>query len=367
MRVTAAVLRDHGTPFTLEDIDLRARLDTGEILVRIAGCGLCHTDLAVRGSAGQSPLPAILGHEGAGVVTAVGAGVTDIGVGDHVLLSFDSCGRCEHCLRGTPSYCESFAALNLFGARPDDAGRFTDREGRQLAPRWFGQSAFAQYAVARARNAVAVDRALPIELLGPLGCGFLTGAGSVLSAFRMSAGDTLAVLGAGAVGLAAVMAARATAATVLAVDRHRERLALAERFGATAIPADTPDLGGELRRHGRGGVRFALDTTGSGELINHALSALLPRGTLAVISRHRAPLTLAPGLLDRGRRLVHLCEGDAVPRILIPRLIALWQRGSFPFDQLITTYPLAAINDAERDCLAGRVVKPVLLPPHAGR
>ena len=192
----------------------------------------------------------------------------------------------------------------------------------------------------RARNAVKVDRALPIELLGPLGCGFLTGAGTVLLAFRMSAGDTFVVFGAGAVGLAAIMAAKATAATVLAVDRHGERLDLAERLGAIPIPASSPDIGDEIRRRSNGGARFALDTTGSGQLINDALSTLLPRGTLAVISRQRAPLTLAPGLLDRGRRLVHICEGDAVPGVLIPRLIGLWLRGLLPFDQLITTYPL---------------------------
>jgi aryl-alcohol dehydrogenase len=365
MQVTAAVLRDYDTPFTLEEISLRTRLEAGEILVRIAGCGLCHTDLAVRHSAGQSPVPAVLGHEGAGVVTEVGGAVADIEVGDHVLLSFDSCGRCRDCLQAAPSYCESFAALNLFGQRRGDADRFTDRDGRNLAPRWFGQSAFADYAVVRARNAVTVDRALPIELLGPLGCGFLTGAGTVLDAFRMSAGDTFAVFGAGSVGLAAVMAAKATAATVLAVDRHGERLDIAERLGAIPIPASSPDIGEQIRRRSGGGVRFALDTTGSENLINQALSTLLPRGTLAVITRQRAPLTLAPGLLERGRRIVHVCEGDAVPRVLIPRLIALWLRGCFPFDQLITTYPLSAINDAERDCLAGQVVKPVLLPPHA--
>jgi aryl-alcohol dehydrogenase len=362
MQVTAAVLRGYDAPFTLEHLELRTHLGADEILVRIAGCGLCHTDLAVRRSAGRSPLPAVLGHEGAGVVAAVGDAVTDIAVGDHVLLSFDSCGRCRNCLQAAPSYCDSFAALNLFGGRGDDADRFTDRAGGRLAPRWFGQSAFADHAVVRARNAVPVDRALPIEMLGPLGCGFLTGAGTVLLSFRMSAGDTFAVLGAGAVGLAAVMAARTTAATVLAVDRHPARLEIAERLGAVPVPAGAADIGAEIRRLGGGGVRFALDTTGSEALINAGLAALLPRGTLAVISRHRTPLTLAPGLLDRGRRLVHLCEGDAVPRVHIPRLIALWQRGFFPFDELITTYPLAAINDAEHDCRTGRVVKPVLLP-----
>ncbi|MFF8987536.1 NAD(P)-dependent alcohol dehydrogenase [Streptomyces globisporus] len=362
MKFDAAVLRSYEDPFAVEEVILNGGPDDGEVLVRIAGCGLCRTDLAVRRSAGRSPLPAVLGHEGAGVVVEAGGPDPGLSHGDHVVLSFDSCGHCRSCLGAAPAYCDDFAALNLFGGRAENAARFTDAAGGALAPRWFGQSSFAAYAMVPARNAVRVDPALPLELLGPLGCGFLTGAGAVLNSFGAGPGDTVAVFGAGAVGLAAVMAATAAGAVVVAVDRHPERLALAEKFGAIPLPAASGGLPGRIRRLTDGGARFALDTTGSAPLINDALRSLRPRGHLGLVARLHTELPLDTGTLDRGRRLSHICEGDAVPALMIPRLTGLWQAGRFPFDQLIRTYPLAHINEAESDCEAGRVVKPVLIP-----
>ncbi|MFF1462719.1 NAD(P)-dependent alcohol dehydrogenase [Streptomyces sp. NPDC058330] len=362
MRFQAAVLRSAESPFTLEEVYLHTEPAAGEILVEIAGCGMCRTDLAVRGSAGRSPLPAVLGHEGAGIVVRTGGPETGIGTGDHVVLSFDSCGHCRSCTGAAPAYCDSFAALNLFGGREEDPPRLTDATGGVLAPRWFGQSSFAEYALVPARNAVRVDPALPLELLGPLGCGFLTGAGAVLNTFGVGPGDTLAVYGAGAVGLAAVMAATAAGAVTVAVDRHPERLAVAERFGAVPLYAEESGLPERVRRLTDGGTQYALDTTASHSLVNDALRALRPTGILGLVARLHSPLPLEPGTLDRGRGIRHICEGDAVPGLLIPRLTGLWQAGLFPFDQLIRTYPLADVNEAERDCEAGRVVKPVLLP-----
>ncbi|GAA3021156.1 alcohol dehydrogenase [Streptomyces fulvorobeus] len=362
MRFSAAVLRSYESRFAVEEVRLNTGPADGEILVKIAGCGMCRTDLAVRRSAGRSPLPAVLGHEGAGVVVETGGPHTGLRGGDHVVLSFDSCGHCRNCMDAAPAYCDSFAFLNLFGGRKENAARFTDMAGDELAPRWFGQSSFAEYAVVPARNAVRVDPSLPIELLGPLGCGFLTGAGAVLNSFAARPGDTLAVFGAGAVGLAAVMAATASGAVTVAVDRHPGRLALAERFGAIPLHAATPDLPGRIRRLTDGGACYALDTTASVQLINDALRALRPTGHLGLVARLHTTLPLEPGTLDRGRRISHICEGDAVPGLLVPRLTGLWQAGRFPFDELIQTYPLADINEAERDCEAGRVVKPVVIP-----
>lgn len=318
MTFPAAVLRSYEGPFAVEEVALRTEPAAGEILVRIAGCGMCRTDLAVRRSAGRSPLPAVLGHEGAGVVVATGGGPdTSVGVGDHVVLSFDSCGHCRNCRAAAPAYCDSFASLNLFGGREEDTPRLTDAAGGALAPRWFGQSSFAGYALVAARNAVTVDPALPVELLGPLGCGFLTGAGAVLNTFGAGPGDTLAVLGAGAVGLAAVMAATAAGALTVAVDRHPGRLALAERFGAIPLPAGA-GLPERIRRLTDGGAQYALDTTASPPLINDALRALRPTGTLGLVARLHTALPLEPGTLDRGRGIRHICEGDAVPGLLIP-------------------------------------------------
>lgn len=360
MEFPAAVLRAYDGPFAVEQVTLDGGPGDGEVLVRIAGCGMCRTDLAVRRSGGRTPLPAVLGHEGAGVVVEVGGGGGELRAGDHVVLSFDSCGRCRSCLGAAPAYCESFAALNLFGGRA--RGRLTDAGGGRLAPRFFGQSAFAAYALVAARNAVRVDPALPIELLGPLGCGFLTGAGAVLNAFRAGPGDTVVVLGAGAVGLAAVLAADAAGAVAVAVDRSPERLTLAERFGAAPLCSTDAGLADRIARLTGGGAQFALDTTADARLINEALRGLRPRGQLALAARLHSALALEPGTLDRGRRLSHLCEGDAVPGLLVPRLAELWRAGRFPFDQLIRTYPLEAVGEAERDCEAGRVVKPVLVP-----
>ncbi|MGW4036595.1 NAD(P)-dependent alcohol dehydrogenase [Streptomyces sp. NPDC004778] len=362
MRFDAAVLRSYEDPFAVEEVILNAGPGDGEVLVRVAGCGMCRTDLAVRRSAGRSPLPAVLGHEGAGVVVETGGADTGLRPGDHVVLSFDSCGHCRSCLGAAPAYCDDFAALNLFGGRAENAARFTAAAGGALAPRWFGQSSFAAYAMVPARNAVRVDPSLPLELLGPLGCGFLTGAGAVLNSFGAGPCDTVVVLGAGAVGLAAVMAATAAGAVVVAVDRHPERLALAEKFGAAALHAASGDLPGRIRHLTDGGARFALDTTGSAPLINDALRSLRPRGHLGLVARLHTELPLETGTLDRGRMLSHICEGDAVPALMIPRLTGLWQAGRFPFDQLIRTYPLTDINEAEADCEAGRVVKPVLIP-----
>ncbi|WP_413804822.1 NAD(P)-dependent alcohol dehydrogenase [Streptomyces sp. OE57] len=368
MRFTAAVLRSYESRFSLEEVMLHAGPGDGEILVRIAGCGMCRTDLAVRHSAGRSPLPAVLGHEGAGIVVETGGPGTGLSSGDHVVLSFDSCGHCRNCMGAAPAYCDSFPTLNLFGGREEHTARFTDADGGALAPRWFGQSSFAEYALVPARNAVRVDPTLPIELLGPLGCGFLTGAGAVFHSFGVGPGDTIAVYGAGAVGLAAVMAATAAGAMTVAVDRHPERLALAERLHAIPLHAasadlsDLPALADRIQQLTDGGAHYALDTTGSPQLINNALRALRPTGHLGLVARLNIPLPLEPGTLDRGRRISHICEGDAVPGLLIPRLTRLWQAGRFPFDQLIRTYPLTDINQAERDCDAGRVVKPVLIP-----
>ncbi|MFF2026346.1 NAD(P)-dependent alcohol dehydrogenase [Streptomyces sp. NPDC058171] len=365
-RFEAAVLRSSEGRFAIEEVILTAGPSAGEVLVEIAGCGMCRTDLALRRAPGGPLLPAVLGHEGAGVVVETSGPPTGLREGDHVVLSFDSCGHCRNCLRGAPAHCDSFASLNLFGGRAESAARFTDAAGRALAPRWFGQSSFAAYAVVPARNAVRVDPSLPVELLGPLGCGFLTGAGAVLHSFAIGPGDTLAVFGAGAVGLAAVMAATASGALTVAVDRHPGRLALAERFGATPLHASSADLPGRIRHLTDGGAQFALDTTACAPLINDALRALRPTGHLGLVARLHTPLPLAPGTLDRGRSMSHVCEGDAVPGLLIPRLIGLWRAGRFPFDELIRTYPLTDINEAERDCAAGRVVKPVLLPRARG-
>ncbi|MEU8413492.1 NAD(P)-dependent alcohol dehydrogenase [Amycolatopsis japonica] len=361
VRATAAVLRAPDGPFSLENVVLDAP-GRGEVLVRIAGVGLCHTDLLPRTPVVKPPV--IAGHEAAGVVEAVGDGVDSPRVGDHVVLSFDSCGDCANCLAAQPAYCESFWPRNMSGKRADRSTGARDAEGNAVKGRWFGQSSFATHAVVAARNTIKVDPALPLELLGPLACGVLTGAGSVFNSLDLGPGTGMAVFGAGTVGLSAVMAARvAGATTIVAVDLNPERLRLAEELGAThVVDATTPDLTQHLRKLTGGGLEYTLDTTGVPEVITTAIDVLRLRGVCGLLGVQRGALAIRPDQFALGRTVKGILEGDAVPKLLIPRLIALWRQGRFPFDKLITTFPLDEINDAEAAMHAGSVVKPVLLP-----
>src|SRR3954451_7887496 len=220
MKVTAAVLRDPEQPYSIEELDLREP-EPGEVLVRIAGAGMCHTDVLPRIPEIQLPRPIVCGHEGAGVVEAVGPGVTAVGPGDHVVLSFDSCGQCANCRSGHPAYCATFMARNLSGFRLDGPSPLTGAGVEAVAGSWFAQSSFATYSLPTERTVVPVAGDLPIELLGPLGCGLQTGAGSVLCAMQARPGTSLAVFGTGAVGLAAIMAGRvAGGATIIGGALH---------------------------------------------------------------------------------------------------------------------------------------------------
>lgn len=356
MRVQAALLRDPAKPFTIEEVDL-GDPGPGEALVRVAGVGMCHTDMVFRAFP-ELGMPMVFGHEGSGVVEAVGPGVTRVAPGDHVVMSYDSCGWCEPCLSGSAPYCDEFMLRNISGVRADGSTGATDSTGAAVAARWFGQSSFATHAVATERNLVKVDPELPLATLGPLGCGFQTGAASVLLALGVRPTSGVAVFGAGAVGLAAVMAAKvAGARDIIAVDLHASRRELALELGATrVVDGADPELTAAV-----GLVDYSLDTTGVSNVMRTAVGALRPGGSCGLVAAGGGELTLQPELFA-GRSIRYIFEGDAVPQQFIPRLIDLWQQGRFPFDRLIRTYPLSDINAAERDSADGTTIKPVLLP-----
>ncbi|WP_216913211.1 NAD(P)-dependent alcohol dehydrogenase [Nocardia noduli] len=359
----SAVLRDPAAPFSIESIHLD---DPGplEALVRIVATGFCHTDLIGRsGLLGEQFLPVVLGHEGAGIVEKVGLGVTSVEPGDHVVLSFDSCGNCTACRGGRPTDCEAFEARNLVGLTSDGRRTAHDTAGEPVTNRWFGQSSFGQYALATERNLVKVRRDVPLEKLGPLGCGVQTGAGSVLNVMRLSAGQSLAVFGAGAVGLSAIMAAKLSGAgEIVAVDLNPERRALALEFGATrAVDGATDDVATAVRGD-TSGLDFSFDTTGVATVMANAVRVLRRPGTCVLVGSGMEMLTLHPSELT-GKSVTFNYEGGAVPQNFIPRLIELWQQGVFPFDRMITTYDLSDISRAEADAVAGAAVKPIIVMP----
>ena len=249
----------------------------------------------------------------------------------------------------------------------DGSTGVTDLDGDEVASRWFGQSSFATYCIAGVRSVVVVDRDLPLDLLGPLGCGILTGAGSVLVALDVQPDTSIAVFGAGAVGLAAVMAARvAGASTIIAVDIHPHRLELAADLGATQVVDGHADVVEQILTASPGGADYTLDTTGNVAVIGKALATLRMAGHCGLVGIQTEPLVLDPVALV-GKTVSGILEGGADPQRLVPHLISLWRDGRFPFDRLIKTFPLEDINLAETASLSGAVVKPVLLPAGDGR
>jgi aryl-alcohol dehydrogenase len=360
---TAAVLRQRGAPFALEQVALAAP-GPGQLLIEIRACGICHTDVGVQNYEQGTPLPHVLGHEGAGIVRAVGDGVEGLAIGDHVVLSYASCGQCKNCTHDAPQYCANFMALNYSGHLPDGAVPMQG-PGGDVFGAFFGQSSFATHALAYARNTVKVAKDLDWRVLGPLGCGMQTGSGTVYNSLKPQAGQSLAVMGAGSVGLAALMAAADLGCTpLIAIDKNPERLALARELGAThTLPADGRDLMAALREIVPTGIDFIVDTTGVGPVIRAGLEALASRGQLAMlaVTPPGTEITINPNILLGGRHLRGAVEGDADPRTFIPWLIERYRAGRFPHDKLIATYPFARINDAIADMRAGKVIKPVLL------
>ena len=332
-----------------------------EVLVEIAGTGLCHTDLAVSGVPFFRPGPRILGHEGAGVVRSVGSAVVDLGVGDPVVLSYNSCGVCPQCRRGSPYHCAHFGVAND-AVGTDGSQRLTDAAGEPVHHHFFGQSSFASHAVVTSRNAVRIDDDLPLEIMGALGCGLLTGAGAVLNALRVRPGMTIAVFGVGAVGLAAIMAAKICGADrIVAVDLHQSRLDLAKELGATDVfRGDTPDLTGRIQTE-VGSLDRTFDTTGVPTVIGTAVDILSPGGVCGLVGIG-GPIELNPFSLVLGRTVMGIVEGNSVPHVLIPTLTRWWREGLFPFDKLITRFGLADIGEAITAAASGAAVKPVLIP-----
>lgn len=364
MEITAAVAHGSGGEFVFENLVLESPRED-EVLVEIRGVGLCHTDVAARDGIFGLPYPMVLGHEGSGVVVEVGSAVSKVAVGDHVAITFNSCGRCAPCKAGDPAYCTHFPELNYGGARGDGSSPL-HQDGATVTGNFFGQSSFATHALANERNVVKVPREVPLEIVGPLGCGIQTGAGAIMRSLACPSGSSLLVLGAGPVGLAAVMAGLVQGCEpIIAVEPHGDRRELATALGAThTIDPSAGALAEQVRAIVPDGVNYAFDTTGQTAVLEAVVGAMAPKGTLGLVgvpADFGTPLpvnliqSMVLGLTVRG-----ITEGDSNPDEFIPELLELHRDGRFPFDRMIRSFPLSEINAAIAAQHRGEVVKVVL-------
>ncbi|MWV29014.1 NAD(P)-dependent alcohol dehydrogenase [Aurantiacibacter rhizosphaerae] len=361
MKITAALSGRGGDAPQLVELEQEAPR-AGEMRIRLVATGICHTDLHEHPGR-HSPQPIVLGHEGAGVVEELGEGVSGFAVGDHVILSGSSCGNCPSCLAGRPTYCDLAMPLCFGGKRLDGSTALCEGDA-SIHSHFFGQSSFATHAIVPQRTAVKMAKDLPLEMLGPLGCGVVTGAGGVIEALKVGFGDTIAVLGTGGVGLSAVMAARLVGAKrIVAVDLSDERLELAREFGATdCFRGDQDDLADAIRTVTGRGVNFTFNTTNTPAVHTLALEVLAMNGTAGFVAAPRgewAPQMF--GMLAGGRQLRGILGGDANPRTFLPQLAEYWRQGDLPFDRMLKFYPFSQIETAWADAASGAAIKPVLL------
>lgn len=363
MQIKAAVHRLAFQPLSIERLEL-SEPQAEEVLVRVVASGICHTDLMVRdGHVPLPKLPCVLGHEGAGIVLAVGDAVNRVEVGDHVLLSFASCGECDRCLSQEPAYCRNFFMENFSGRRRDGTCTLHNHE-EEVHGSFFGQSSFASHSLVHQRNLVKVAKDVPLELLGPLGCGLQTGAGAVLNFLKPSAGSSLVVYGVGAVGIAAVMAAQISGCkTIIAVDVHDNRLALAFELGAThVINAREHSPVEKIKELVVGGADYVVEASGMPPVMVNALQSVRQAGSVALLGVAPAgsKVELDMNLLGGGRIIKSCIEGDSVPDTFIPELIEFYRKGQFPLEKLIKFYELEDINQAIEDSEKGEILKAVV-------
>jgi aryl-alcohol dehydrogenase len=360
VKVTAAVVEEQGGTFALRELEL-GELRDDEVLVRVAAAGICHTDLICRDQWLPVPLPAVLGHEGAGTVVEVGKAVKEFAPGDRVGMSFDSCGACPACERGRGAYCYSFFQHNFAASRPEDGSSVYDGIGGHF----FGQSSFATHSVARERNIVKLDDDIPFEIAAPFGCGIQTGAGAVLNALQPEEGSSFAVLGAGAVGLSAIAAAKlAGCETIVAVDLRWKRLELAQELGAThVVDASSVDPVIAIRGVTGAGADYTLEATGVPEVLRRAVDALAPLGVCGVVGAPAIGTEVSldvTHLMTAGRVVRGIVEGESRPKEFLPRLFGLWRSGRFPVDRMMQFYDFEEIDRAAHEVESGEVIKPVL-------
>lgn len=366
MEIRALIVERKDAPFELQNIELEEPV-RGEALVRIVAAGVCHTDAITRAGDMPMPFPAVLGHEGAGIVERVGAGVDNVAPGDKVIIGWPSCGECRNCLDGHPRYCLRTGEALVSGCRykGEKKGQSAySRGGKPINGHFFGQSSFATHSITTADALVKVEDDVPLELLGPLACGLATGAGAVLNEARPPLGSSILIVGVGAVGLAAVMAARNSGVTTIIVaDVHDSRLELARSFGAShTINSKSNDLVAEVAKITGSTVDYAFDCTGVISVIESLAETVGMLGTLVLIGGAPANARFSLDHLSTlwGKRVIGVLGGGGRSGQLIPALVKLYQQGRFPFDRLVKYYDMSEIEQALADSKSGVVIKPIL-------
>lgn len=364
MKARGAVLFEPGRPLEVCDIDV-APPRAGEALVRMAAAGVCHTDLHVMQGKFAAPLPAVLGHEGAGVVAETGPGVTSLRAGDRVVPLWRlSCGECEYCRRGKPALCPEGTRVRNTGRLPDGTSRLSHR-GREIF-HYAGVSTFCEYSVVPEGALLKLEPDVPLDRAALLGCAVVTGVGAVTHAAKVQPGDTVAVFGAGGVGLNVIQgAATAGAATLVAVDLHPGKLDVARQFGAThTVDASSRDPVESIRAlTGSRGVDHAFDAVGSAHTVRQAYDVLARAGKLVVlgITREEVSLPLGP-LVFEERGVIGSFYGSGRPREDIPALAEMYLRGKLKLDELLTRrYRLEQINEAYAALDRGEVARSVVV------
>jgi alcohol dehydrogenase len=374
MKIRAAVLNTMGLPrpyavskpLTIAHLTLDWP-GQGEVLLKVAAAGLCHSDLSVINGDRPRPLPMALGHEAAGVVEEIGPGVDDLTKGDHVIMVFvPSCGHCLSCAEGRPALCEPGAAANTAGTLLSGHRRLK-RNGETINHH-LGVSAFADYAVVSRRSLVKVDRELPLDEAALFGCAVLTGVGAVVNTARVQAGASVAVIGLGGVGLNALLGAGATGARrLVAVDLSDEKLGLARQLGATdTYNAGAPDVIEAIREATRGGVEYAFEMAGSVKAMELAYR-ITRRGGTTVTAGLPPPahgFTVPQvNLVAEERTVKGSYIGTCVPVRDIPRYIALYRQGRLPVDRLMSGHlALDDINEGFDRLHEGKTVRQVMIP-----
>ena len=362
MKIKAAVTYEKDAPYVIEEVDL-AEPKAGEILVKVVASGICHTDEVAQTQQIPVPLPAVFGHEGCGIVEKIGEGVTEFKPGDRVGFSYAYCGHCDCCRQGMPYACADFNPINFGGVMPDHTTRLS-KNGQPIST-FFGQSSFATYAVVHESNAVKVPYDdIDLALVGPLGCGIQTGAGTVLNYLKPKFGSSIAVFGCGTVGMSAIMAAKiAGCAKIIAVGGNPSSLALAKELGATHTinRKECTDLAGRIIEITDGGANYSVETSGVENFILAGLRCLRFKGVECIVGvGGEVKLHFYQDLMAEAKTMAGVIEGEAVSKIFIPQLLEYYHNGLFPFDKLVKFYPFEKINEALADSHNGGCIKAVL-------